>query len=371
MRNLIVSSDLDLPRTLTLMITNKCNLRCRHCWPESGSTENCNHVNRKKLLWMIRDFHMLGIDKVCLTGGEPLLHPHWFDIVSFSCEEPGINEVCLQTNATLLTGAHAEKLASLSQRKLIIQVSLEGSNSTTHDKVRGPGSFQSALQGLRLLAEHGLAEQTRVSLTETEDNFQEIPALLKIVHSLGISQFTSGTLVHGGRAAKESGNGLKPPTPLQYEKILYQFHTDPTFKEHYLKMANIAPLEWCLGKANPSAPGCEFMKKPYITATGTLFPCAMFQIDKYAAHDVYSRPIAETLGNIIPIWAVVQQQSRHRSVDLQTCRACPGKLHCRGGCMGRAYMAHGSLMTAEDRCSLRRVVYNWTGYRKNVSESES
>jgi radical SAM protein with 4Fe4S-binding SPASM domain len=356
---------------LTLMITNKCNLKCLHCWPKSGLAADCNHVNRKKLLEMIGDFRMLGIEKVCLTGGEPLLHPHWFDIVSFTCEDTGIDEVCLQTNATLLTKAHASRLASLNHHKLSIQVSLEGSNSETHDKVRGTGSFKSALRGIALLAEKGLAKQTLVSLTETEDNFQEIPALLELLHSLGISQFASGTLVHGGRAAKENGNGLKPPTPLQYEMILHQFHSDPVFKEDYMEMANIAPLEWYLGKSTPSVSGCEFMKNPYVTAEGTLFPCVMFQIDKYAAHDVYSRPFAETLQAIVPMWAVLQQQSRHRSEDLQTCRACPGRLHCRGGCMGRAYMAHGALMTAEDRCNLRRVVYNWAGCGKSVPKSEA
>jgi len=370
MQNLIVSSDLVLPRMLTLMITNRCNLHCLHCWPGSGSSGDCNHVGKKKLLWMIRDFCMLGIDKVCLTGGEPLLHPHWFDIVSFSCAQPGMKEVCLQTNGTLITEKHADKLASL-PHNLTIQISLEGSNSRTHDKIRGAGNFKSAMKGIALLSENGLAKQTRVSLTETKDNFQEIPDLLKLLHAVGISQFTSGTLVHGGRAAKENGNGLMAPTPLQYEKILHQFHADPTFKEHYVKMANIAPLEWYLGKLTPSAPGCEFMKNPYVTAAGTLFPCVMFQIDKYAAHHVYSRPLERTLQKIIPMWAVVQQQSRHRSEDLQTCRACPGRSHCRGGCMGRAYMAHGSLMTAEDRCSLRRVVYNWTGCGKSIPKSEA
>ncbi len=371
MQNMIVGSGLHLPRTLTLMITNKCNLQCLHCWPESGSAGNCHHVAKKKLLWMIRDFLLLGIDKICLTGGEPLLHPHWFDIVSFSCEEPEIKEVCLQTNGTLLTAVHAGRLASLPERKLIIQVSLEGSESETHDRIRGAGSFKSALQGLALLTEYGLAKQIRVSLTETQDNFHQIPALLKQLHSLGISQFSSGTLVHGGRAVEEKSNGLKQPTPLQYEKILQQFHTDPAFKECYVKMANIAPLEWYLGQPTPSAPGCEFMKNPYVTADGLLFPCVMFQIDKYAAHDVYSRPLAGSLQEIIPVWAALQRQSQTRPEELQTCRTCPGRLHCRGGCMGRAYMAHGALMAAEDRCNLRRVVYKWTGCGKSVSETES
>jgi MoaA/NifB/PqqE/SkfB family radical SAM enzyme len=61
MQNLIVSSDLVLPRMLTLMITNRCNLHCLHCWPGSGSSGDCNHVGKKRLLWMIRDFCMLSM----------------------------------------------------------------------------------------------------------------------------------------------------------------------------------------------------------------------------------------------------------------------------------------------------------------------
>ncbi len=371
MQNLIVGSDLGLPRTLTLMITNKCNLQCLHCWPESGLADDCNHVAKKKLLWMIRDFRLLGIDKVCLTGGEPLLHPHWFDIVSFACQDPDIHEVCLQTNATLLTEAHAGKLASLPNQKLVIQVSLEGSESETHDRIRGPGSFKSAMQGLALLAEHGLSKQTRVSLTETEDNFQQIPALLKLLQSLGIRQFSSGTLVHGGRAAKENGNRLKPPTPLQYESLLQRYHSDPAFKERCGKTARIAPLEWYKGKVSSVAPSCSFITNPYITADGTLFPCVMFQIDKYAVHYVYSRPIAIALREIVPIWAELQQQSRRRPGLIRICSTCPGRSHCRGGCMGRAYMAHGKIMAAEDRCELRRAVYRWPGCKANLSDRKS
>ncbi len=371
MQSLITRSGLHLPQSLTLMITNKCNLKCLHCWPESGLADNCDHVDRKSLLKMIGDFCQLGIKKICLTGGEPLLHPHWFEILSSSCAESKIKEVCLQTNATLLTQENASRLASVSSHKLTIQVSLEGSQSETHDKIRGSGSFKSTLKGLAFLAKNGLAKRIRVSLTETQDNFQEIPALLKLLHSFGISHFASGTLVHGGRAVKKNGAELQLPTPQQYENILHQYHTDLTFKEHYAKMANIAPLEWYLGQLTPATPGCEFMKNPYVTADGILFPCVMFQIDKYAAHDVYNRQVRQTLQEILPVWAELLQQSRRRSENLKTCKNCPGRSHCHGGCMGRAYTTHGSLMTTEDRCDLRRVVYNWPGCRNSLSDNIS
>ena len=358
MQSQIVSSGLHLPQSLTLMITNRCNLKCLHCWPESGSSADCSHVDKKKLLAIIRDFRKLGIEKVCLTGGEPLLHPHWFDIVSFSCAEPGIKEVCLQTNGTLLTEAHVRELASLGNGNLIIQSSLEGSTSETHDRIRGTGSFQSTMHGLTLLAEMGLSKQIRVSLTETQDNFLEIPALLDMLNSLDIHQFASGTLVHGGRAAKADTYRLQPPTSSQYEKILHQFHTDSNFRESYTEMVSIAPLEWYMGRSTPVDPGCVFMKSPYIKADGTLHPCVMFQVDRYAAHDIYGRQITETLDKIIPEWAALQQHSRHRAKHLQPCKICSGRFHCGGGCMGRAYAAHSKLMSVEDRCQLRKVIYH-------------
>ncbi len=368
MQELFTGLGLKPPRNLTLMITGKCNLQCCHCWPESGPAGNRHHVDRDRLLPVIDDFRKLGIDKVCLTGGEPLLHPHWQDILDFCLMGQGFKEVCLQTNATLLTAENVRQLASYSRHNLIIQVSLEGAGAKTHDRMRGIGSFARALKGLVLLAEFGLAEQTRVSLTETKDNFLELPDLLKLINSLGIRHLASGTLVMGGRAAKENGQELEQPTPLQYQSLLQRLHTDADFKKLCGKPVSIAPLEWHKGRADSAAPGCSFVSNPYITADGTLYPCVMFQIDEYAAHDIYSRPLAEILQEIMPIWAKLQEESVSRPDRLQACSNCPGKSHCRGGCMGRAYMAHGSLMSVEDRCSLRRAVYRWSG---DCSENQS
>ncbi len=371
MQNLLAGSDLGPPRSLTLMITSKCNLRCHHCWPESGPAGDFIHVDRDKVQAMLQNFRILGIDTIILTGGEPLLHPQWFDILSHACLIPGIKEVCLQTNATLFTSEVVRQIASLSQHNVIIQVSLDGARAKTHDRLRGVGSFNRTMGGLVRLAEHGLAEQIRVSLTETAENFEEIPLLLELLQSHGISQFVSGTLVRGGRAAKINKTGVKPPVPLQYEMLLHQFTSDQAFKEQYENKARIAPLEWYRGMNTAVEHGCRFLTNSYITAEGTLFPCVMFQVEKYAARDVYSQPIAETLEKIIPRWSELQRLSRQRPGRLMQCRTCPGRLHCRGGCMGRAYMAHGVLFAVEDRCDLRRAVYSYSRFRCQNSLSEN
>jgi hypothetical protein len=59
------------------------------------------------------------------------------------------------------------------------------------------------------------------------------------------------------------------------------------------------------------------------------------------------------------LWAHIKRISQRRSTELAACQECPGKAHCAGGCMGRAYAAHGDPMTVEDRCQLRKAVYGW------------
>jgi len=80
---------------------------------------------------------LLGSEEICLTGGEPLTHPHWLDILVFSCSVIGLKIVCIQTNDTLLTTEFVKALTSPAFTNLTIQVSLEGAKAQTHNRVRG------------------------------------------------------------------------------------------------------------------------------------------------------------------------------------------------------------------------------------------
>jgi len=339
------------------MITSGCNLRCRHCWPESHSSETARPVPVDILERLIKRFVQLGIEEVCLTGGEPLTHPDWFEVLRFSATQTGLKHVRLQTNATLLNEATIGTLGSMDFGGLIIQVSLEGATAQTHDHVRGRGSFGRAFGGLELLAKAGLAKQTVVAFTETRHNFEELPRLLKLLDELGIGSLVTGTLVQAGRAAR--ADGLSLPTPTQYRELLGRYHDDAAFRETYDRIGNIAAIEWFKGRTIPSIRNCICIETPYITAEGKLYPCIMLPVDKFAVLDVHNRPLEEALLKALPLWARLPELSRRRSLDLESCKECPGRFHCAGGCMGRAYAAAGDPMTVEDRCALRQAIYSW------------
>ena len=85
----------------------------------------------------------------------------------------------------------------------------------------------------------------------------------------------------------------------------------------------------------------------------------MLPVDKYAGDSVHHRPLDEVLMEALPTWGELPKLNRRRSLELEACKECPGRLHCAGGCMGRAYAASGDFMNVEDRCALRRSVYSW------------
>jgi radical SAM protein with 4Fe4S-binding SPASM domain len=101
------------------------------------------------------------------------------------------------------------------------------------------------------------------------------------------------------------------------------------------------------------------METPYINADGVMYPCVMLPVDAVAARDAHHRPLVDVILQAIPVWAEVVELNLLRSVELEECKKCPGRLHCAGGCMGRAYAGTGHFMSVEDRCLLRKAVYSW------------
>jgi radical SAM protein with 4Fe4S-binding SPASM domain len=351
----LAKAGLKPPKTVTLAVTNRCNLRCRHCWPESGPDLGATHVSKEQVSRLIDGFAALGAETLVITGGEPLTHPDWFELLSLACARPGIREVRLQTNAILITAAHVNALLTLKERGLIIQTSLEGATPQVHDRVRGAGSFHRTMQGLGLLAKEGMASRICITFTEMRHNFEDIPDLMRIADEMGIGRFTAGTLVSGGRAAQPGG--LEPPVPAQYEALLARYMGDKTFKERYHRIGNIAALEWFMAGGDAAGNCCTFIETPYVTAQGNLYPCVMLHADGFAATDAYDRPLAVSIAKKIESWSRLQRISRSRHTRIETCKECSANWRCGAGCMGRAYSVHGDFFAVEDRCSLRKAVY--------------
>ena len=89
---------------LRISVTDKCNLRCRYCMPEEGvcKKEHTDMLTEDEIIHAVEAAAELGITKIRITGGEPLVKKNIVSICRRTAAVPGIREVCLTTNGLLL-----------------------------------------------------------------------------------------------------------------------------------------------------------------------------------------------------------------------------------------------------------------------------
>ena len=341
------------PEMLTLAITGACNLACCHCWVSAGEASSQAHVPLRRLLRLVEELAAVGGDGIRITGGEPLCHPHWLDIVQYACSL-GFKTVALQTNAMLFRDEQLAALHELDFPGLSIQVSLDGVTARTHDLVRGEGAFSGALQGITKLVQGGLARRVSLFFTEMRHNIGEIPELLDFADRMGIGSVSTGSMVLCGRASETSL--IAPPDVEQYLSLLDRYDHDVRFRELYLKIGTVAALEWRSGDAIRQG-CCTFIANPYLTPSGRLYPCLLCHADEFSVTGVFEKGLVAAIAEGVPLWSSLLDLSRRRAHEIPECRDCPGKPFCAGGCMGRAWGSCGNLLAADDRCGTRRAIY--------------
>ncbi len=140
---------------LRLSITDRCNLRCRYCMPAEGVPEqdHSETLSYEELLHIVTAATELGIRKVRVTGGEPLVRKGALDFIGRLAQLPHIEEVALTTNGLLL-----EKYAADLKRAGIhtLNVSLDSLEEDTFAAITRGGSLHQVLTGLEKAQSVGL-----------------------------------------------------------------------------------------------------------------------------------------------------------------------------------------------------------------------
>lgn len=162
------SRERQLPWNLTLNLTNKCNLRCRHCYADAGMALP-NELSLGTWLDVFAQFHGLSPSgEVTLTGGEPTLFPHFWEVAS-AVKRQGHRLVVFTNGTTLKTQADIGRLCHLAD---VVQLSLDGLTAETNDAIRGKGVWESVHTAFKNI--YSTSVQIRLSVCITPDNAAEI-----------------------------------------------------------------------------------------------------------------------------------------------------------------------------------------------------
>ena len=132
---------------LRISVIDKCNLRCLYCMPNGYVSQNriSELLTNEELVELSTTFAELGITKIRLTGGEPLLRPGLVDLVGRLSRIPGITRLAMSTNGVLLARhARALKGAGLSR----VNVSLDTLSPERFARITGMDQWQTVVDGI-------------------------------------------------------------------------------------------------------------------------------------------------------------------------------------------------------------------------------
>jgi cyclic pyranopterin phosphate synthase len=171
---------------LRLSVTDRCDLRCQYCMPERAAfMPKTGVLTIEELERIANAFIDLGVRKVRLTGGEPLVRPGVMEIVASlgqRVRDGALEEVTLTTNGTQL-GRHAKTLVANGVRR--INVSLDTLDRARFTRIARRDALPMVLEGIKAALGAGLSVRINIVALRGE-NEDEIPDLIAWAHGLGL-----------------------------------------------------------------------------------------------------------------------------------------------------------------------------------------
>jgi radical SAM protein with 4Fe4S-binding SPASM domain len=352
--------------------TNRCNLRCKHCYQDSEHNALEAELSLQEKLDLVDQMAAAHMPMLALSGGEPTISP---DLVPVLRRASGHGmHLTLATNGTTMTPERAGELAQAGLR--YVEISLDSVDPARHDAFRGaPGLWEKSVRGARnVVATEGL--RLGIAMCVHQGNFHEVEEMIDFAQDLGAGCFAHFNFIPVGRGLEMVTGDI---TPAQREELLALLNA--RMSEGGMGIISTAPQlgRVCLagaavdeGLVSCSHAGSGSGTKARVVAkylggcgagrtyvciepSGDITPCV------YLPHRVMGnirhKPFLEIYRDSI-FWRILNDRD-HR---LHHCEVCAFKNYC-GGCRARADAYFGHLHAGDPGC-----VFNSKHWQKLVAD---
>jgi cyclic pyranopterin phosphate synthase len=266
-------------RDLRLSVIDRCNFRCTYCMPadEVGPDfpwmAKSDQLSFEEMLRLVRQFARLGVEKIRLTGGEPLLRTHLSELVEGLRAIPGIEDIAMTTNGILLSRFAADLKKSGLDR---VTVSLDALDETIFRKMNG--GFESpakVLEGIDAAQKAGFDNIKINTVVRRDLNLDEVLPILEKFRNTGIivrfiEYMDVGNVNHWER-------GQVVPSAELIEYISNHWKLEPVAKDYAGEVADRYRFAEGAGEigfvSSISQPFCRPCNRSRLSADGKLFTC--------------------------------------------------------------------------------------------------
>lgn len=312
-------------RYLYLYVTNRCGLRCRHCYVGTPRLDRADDLSLERAEQILDYFAVAaGHDKLYILGGEPTLNPHLPDIVR-AARVRGYS-ITISSNGEfdddLFDAVPPDALAS-------INFSLESADPDVHRSIRGnPANFEHVTDRIRAARHRGY--QVRLMCTVSRQNAPTALDLIPFADDLGARTLSFHNLGLTGNAPHR----LSPLSPRAWMDFCAAIEAHPErdrlavyYPPTFVRVTD--QPHW----ARRGYPGCpaRTFDRPHVFPDGTVYACPLL-LDG-PRHYTKFRPDGRLELNP----AAQNEMNAYLTVD-PTCMRCPATSTCGGGCPAYAAM---------------------------------
>ena len=341
--NLVSSTDFKT-YSISWNLTKRCNLNCDHCYLDAdfrGGIRN-DELNTKECFQVIDQIAEVNPNAfLILTGGEPLLRPDIYDIVTYASNKKFM--VVLGTNGTMINHTIANKIKSSGAHG--VGISIDSMVPSKHNEFRGVDqAWENSMKAFDILNEVGVDFLIQMSVSDM--NYKEIPEVVAFSEKVGALAFNLYFLVCTGR-----GQGNTDISNEAYEKALETlYRLQMEYKGRLMINSKCAPqYKRVVYENNPDSVyqrtysgGCPAASHYCrVSPEGNLTPCPF---------------IAESVGNLKEhsfeeLWnnAPLMRELRNRKNLEGKCGTCEFSSMC-SGCRARAFAETGNYMAEDPSC---------------------
>ncbi len=267
-------------RDLRISVTDRCNFRCVYCMPKEVFDKDYKFLPRAQLLTfeeieqVVRAAAQLGVSKIRITGGEPLVRRDLEALISQIRQVPGITDISMTTNASLLTAERARSLRAAGLQR--ITVSLDAIDDETFKRVNDVDvSVQDVLDGIDNAAKAGFVD-TKVNMVVKKGlndhsvlpmarYFHKSGNILRFIEFMDVGNSNAWDLSHVVTSAQiaEQINAELPMDPVEANyrgEVAKRWR----FRDGGGEMGIISSV---------SAPFCGDCSRARLSATGSIYTC--------------------------------------------------------------------------------------------------
>jgi AdoMet-dependent heme synthase len=341
-------------------LTEKCNLRCAHCYQAGTCKEEVPFSEIRRVARDVKEmvaawedaYDLLFSLSYNITGGEPFLRDDLSDILREINRTE--SEIFLLTNGTLVTREKAQMLET--HRVKGVQVSIEGPEEI-HDRIRGQGSFVKALRGVEHLLEAGIVVTLNATLSRV--NSDSLADFVKLASQLGVQRLGFSRLVPAGRGRQLFDEMLEPDDVKRLYEAAFTVDVsgleivtgDPIasqMREAVVDDLGSTPIGGCAAGVS----GLTFLPDGTITPCRRL-PIPLGNIGTDSVREVWSAS---------PLLTVLRDRNAYKG----KCGTCARWANCRG-CRAIAYACskeHDDCLADDPQCFIENGV---TGHGSRVT----